>query len=344
MNTLYLLDPTPTDKLSSYRGGGRVIQLIRDYLKDTITFINDARLVPVNGTLIVPYWFPYHLPQIITTRAHAKVLIIFDVIPLKYPEHFPIGIKGELFKFINCTLARGYDRILTISNSSKGDIVKHLRIDPSKITVFPLTVAKSLNTTKESKPNDIELEKPFCLYVGDVNWNKNLPNLARGVIDSGVTCVCVGRPFSSANRTTIAQSNSINPALGPFREFIKITHNSNKFIFPENVSDAELVWLYKHAVCNILPSYDEGFGLSYLEAASYETPSVLSDISVFHEIARDSALFVDPEKPKSISDAITLLSTNAQRRQDLGKKAKERSVIFSPEKFKDHFQSSINDL
>ena len=115
-------------------------------------------------------------------------------------------------------------------------------------------------------------------------------------------------------------------------------------LIPENVSDAELVWLYKHAVCNILPSYDEGFGLSYLEAASYETPSVLSDISVFHEIARDSALFVDPEKPKSISDAITLLSTNAQRRQDLGKKAKERSVIFSPEKFKDHFQSSINDL
>ncbi len=339
MKPLYVLDPSQKDTASTFRGGGRVLQLISNYLPD-ITFVQDVSLVPRNATLIVPYWFPFHTPQIIQTKAVNKILIIFDVIPLKYPAHFPIGIKGIVYKWLNTRFAHDFDQIITISHASKKDIQEYLKIEQSMIKVCHLTVSKSLIENHESIPK-IKTPSTFCLYVGDVNWNKNLTYIARSIKMGSTPCVFVGRPFSTNNRRDVL-NNKDNASIVEFREFLEIAGDDKRFIFPEHVSDAELKWFYKHALCNLHVSHDEGFGFSYLEAASMSTPSILSNSPIYHEIADKAALFVDLNNDRDLQMKIRQLSEDKSARNMLGKKAYERSLTFSPDKFAREFMAACD--
>lgn len=344
MPPIYIFDPTLLDPLSSARGGGRFMQLLRDYCAHEITFIDYPNKTSSDATLVMPFWFPFHTPNLIQTQAKNKVLVIFDVIPLKYPNNFPIGIKGHVFKKINCLQARSYDRIITISETSKKDIIKHLGVPKNKISVVYLTIGNNFNKPGESI-SDIDLKpNSFCLYVGDVNWNKNLPNLAHAIKLGDTPCVFVGKPFNKQNREKVASDPNLNPWLDSFFEFLSLAENDDRFIFPEDVSDSNLTWLYKNALCNILVSYDEGFGFSYIEAGHFSTPSILSDTPIFHEIAADAVLFVDPNKPAEIQKAIDGLISDKKLHEELSKKAHNRSLFFSPESFTSSFLKSVDDL
>lgn len=344
MKPICIIDPTISDPLSSGRGGGRVVQLLKDYCSEEISFIDNPSKVPSQSTLVMPFWFPFHPPQLIKTQAKKKILVIFDVIPLKYQNYFPIGIKGHLFKKINSLQARSYDHIITISETSKKDIIKYLGIPKEKISVVYLTIGKNF-----LKPTQIQNDfnvKPheYCLYVGDVNWNKNLPNLARAVKLGDCPCVFVGRPFSKQSRKIALSNTNLNPWLSSFREFLEIAEGDKRFIFPEQVSDNDLTWFYKNALCNILVSYDEGFGLSYIEAGHFKTPSILSDKPIFHEIAGDSALFVNPDKPQEIASAMITLNDDKKSRENLSSKTHNRSLFFSSKSFASSFLTSVDIL
>jgi len=203
----------------------------------------------------------------------------------------------------------------------------------------------------------------FCLYVGDATWNKNLVNLARAVKITNVTCVFVGKVFQ-INRLTSYKSEKSeklkfsdesriflnssglsdfnNPWQKELKEFFQLIKDDKRFIFLGYVADEDLIKLYQQASLNILPSRDEGFGFSYLEASSQGCPSVLSDIPVFKEIAKDSSLFANPENPNDLADKIIELYLDKNRQKILGDAAKKRSQFFSCEKFKKNFLEIID--
>lgn len=70
------------------------------------------------------------------------------------------------------------------------------------------------------------------------------------------------------------------------------------------VGDQELAALYAGALALVLPSRLEGFGLPPLEALSYETPSVVSDVPALREMLGDGALFVVPGDQAALSRAM----------------------------------------
>jgi glycosyltransferase involved in cell wall biosynthesis len=210
----------------------------------------------------------------------------------------------------------------------------------------------------------------FCLYVGDATWNKNLVNLARAIKIANVTCVFVGKvfrinsPSESEGSLTSAKSDKseklkisdegrillnssglsdfTHPWQKELKEFFQLIKDDKRFIFLGYVADEDLIKLYQQASLNILPSRDEGFGFSYLEASSQGCPSVLSDIPVFKEIAKDTAFFANPENPNDIADKIIELYFNKNRQKILGEKAKKRIQFFSCEKFKKSFLEIID--
>jgi len=210
----------------------------------------------------------------------------------------------------------------------------------------------------------------FCLYVGDATWNKNLVNLAKAIKIANITCVLVGKvfrinsPSESEGSLTSAKSEKSeklkisdesrillnssglsdfnNPWQKELKEFFQLIKDDKRFIFLGYVADKDLIKLYQQASLNILPSRDEGFGFSYLEASSQGCPSVLSDIPVFKEIAKDSSLFANPENPNDIADKIIELYFNKNRQKILGEKALKRSQFFSCEKFKKSFLEIID--
>jgi glycosyltransferase involved in cell wall biosynthesis len=227
--------------------------------------------------------------------------------------------------------------------------------------------------TKKERPLNsysLLLNTNFCLYVGDATWNKNLVNLAKAIKIANVTCVLVGKvfrinsPSESEGSLTSAKSDKSeklkfsdesriflnssglsdfnNPWQKELKEFFQLIKDDKRFIFLGYVADEDLIKLYQQASLNILPSRDEGFGFSYLEASSQGCPSVLSDIPVFKEIAKDSSLFANPENPNDIADKIIELYFDKNRQKTLGGAAKKRIQFFSCEKFKKSFLEIID--
>ena len=326
MTSVFVFDPTASDPQSAVRGIGRYLQVLKENFPRW-TFTNQPKKIDRESIFINPFFNFLKPPITIKRIAHKQIAIIHDLIPFKYPTHFPIGLKGKWNSFLNKIALRNYDLIITDSEASRQDIITILKIPAARVKVIYPPLPKIFMADKQlenSSPSS-----PFCLYVGDATWNKNLVNLARAIKIINVSCTFVGKVF------TQKETNLNNPWQKELKKFLNLTKNDQRFIFPGFISDQKLINLYRKARLNVLVSRDEGFGFSYLEAASQETPSVLADIPVFHEIAADSALFANPEDPNTIANQIGELYFNPQLRNKLGQKAKLRSDLFKVGPFLD---------
>ncbi len=377
-NKIVAYDPTANDVLSKVRGVGRYLQILRENFPDW-NFTNKleiTRLPARQGNskleIFVNPFFNFLQPPLILKRiAKKQIAVIHDLIPLKYPDYFPVGLKGRLNIFLNKLALKNYDLIVTDSEASKKDIMKILSIDERKIKViYPCPPKMFTNSEFRIQNSELKtrnekilnskfnsrfsiLDSKFCLYVGDATWNKNLVNLAKAIKEINVTCIFVGKVFGYFRDSEIRKSGNQNnlsfrlselthPWQKELKEFNKETRNDKRFIFAGFVADNELIQLYRNAHCNILVSRDEGFGFSYLEAASQRCPSVLSDIAVLKEISGSKgALFVNPEKPNNIANAIGELYFNNDIKYTLGLDAYRRTKYFGNSSFKNEFKKIL---
>lgn len=369
MKKVLVYDPTLKDKRSSVRGIGRYLQILKENFPGEFEFVSDLGSVRTDPciTFINPFFNFLQKPLTLKRIAKKQIAVIHDLIPLKYPDHFPAGIRGNINIFLNKFTLKNYDLIITVSEATKADIINILGVNENKIKViysclpqsFLNLKIKNLDLNKNFK---LKIEN-FCLYVGDATWNKNLVNMAHAIKIANVTCVLVGKIFDQlakvasgealreADCRDIRQSlaeeecherlNLTHPWQKELKKFYELTKNDKRFIFAGFVPDSELIKLYERALFNILPSRDEGFGFSYLEAAQFSCPSLLSDIPVLKEISDEKALFADPNNPQDIAEKIMEISSNKNLRNKIGADAKKRSEFFSQEMFRNEFLKLI---
>lgn len=337
MNKVLVFDPTANDPQSKVRGVGRYLQILRENFPH---WVFSSSLLTPNPypltTFINPFFNLLSPPLFIKRRFKKQIAVIHDLIPLKYPPHFPIGLKGSLNVFLNRIALRSYDMVVTDSEQSRKDIITILKIKPERVKViYPcLPAIYNLKFRIHNSNTNIQNSK-FLLYVGDATWNKNLVNLAKAIKMQELPCVFAGRVFTHPKPKKNVWQNEFN-------EFMALAQNDKRFIFPGFIADKELIQLYQNALCNILISRDEGFGFSYLEASSQKCPSLLSDILVLREISQNSAFFVNPESPQSIVSAIKALQNDSILRNNLIKQSYARSTFFSQKNFVDDFNSIIS--
>ena len=338
MSPLYIYDPTAADELSKVRGIGRFMQILHENISDA-AFISDIKNVPFDSIFLNPFFNMLAAPLITKRIAKKQMVMIHDVIPLKHPREFPIGIRGMINVFRNKRSLKNYDVILTNSEASKQDIINILKLDPKKIHVmYPITAEifrkaspQNQKTTEENSPTEI-INSQYCIYVGDGTWNKNLVNLAKAIQIADVHCVFVGKVFSKAPTSHPWQKELLH--------FFQETKNDPRYVFPGYIPDDVLIDLYKNAFCNVLVSRDEGFGFSFVEAAALRVPSILSDIPALRETAANCALFANAEDPHDIAEKLKQMKTDTIVRKQFADAAYERSKEFSPEKLKKVFQSA----
>lgn len=336
---IIVFDPTKKDTLSQVRGVGRYLQLLKENFPDWI-FSNTFH-VPRSTfhVFINPFFNFLQKPLIFKRIAKKQIAVVHDLIPLKYPDKFPAGVRGSFNIFLNKLVLKNYDLVVTDSFASKKDIIQILRLPEEKIKVIYPCLPKSflklkIENSKFNKNLKLKIEN-FVLYVGDATWNKNLVNLAKAIKIANVSCIFVGKVF----RKKIETNNSW---LKEFNEFIKITSGDNRFILKGFVTDYELIKLYQQAILNILVSRDEGFGFSYLEAANFGCPSVLSRISVLKEVsAEQGAIFADPNDPKDIADKLKRLVSDENLRHKLSIEAQQQAKDFNPKKLQKNFSSLL---
>jgi glycosyltransferase involved in cell wall biosynthesis len=360
---VFVYDPTASDKLSSVRGIGRYLQILKENFPEW-TYVNNETMKQLNSDCVFINPFFNFLQPPLTLRRIAKkqIAVIHDLIPLKYPSHFPPGIKGSIYILLNKLALKNYDLIITDSEASKADIINILHIREDKIKVIYPCLPKvfsmkyPVSSIKNTKYEILNTR--YCLYVGDATWNKNLVNLARAIKIANVTCVFVGKVFGSVfsmkykvssmenkkknTKYKILDTRYLNhPWNKELKEFYDLTKGDKRFIFPGFVPDSELIKFYQQASFNILPSHDEGFGFSFLEAAQFSCPSLLSDIPILKEISGGNAVFFDPKNPQEIAKKITEINSNKNLRNKIGESAKKRSEFFSQKKFHEEFKRSV---
>ncbi|OGH16795.1 MAG: hypothetical protein A3C30_00435 [Candidatus Levybacteria bacterium RIFCSPHIGHO2_02_FULL_40_18] len=261
---------------------------------------------------------------------------VISILDISY-KHFP-----KLFKkkdLLQLNLWGGYSvrsarKIITISRSSKDDIIKEYHVPAARVHVAYLGI-KEANKSKMSKKEILEkysIEKTFILFVGTLQPRKNIVRLVeafsavihpRGesVLTSGVgedlKLVIVGRRGWQYEEILEA----------PRRYGVE-----DRVRFLENVTDEELPAFYESAELFVLPSLYEGFGLPILEAMKYGCPVLTSNVSSLPEAGGDAAIYFNPEDVSDIAEKIEKVLSDKKLRDDMIKKGHEQVKKFSWEK------------
>ncbi len=256
------------------------------------------------------------------------IVTIHDVIPLIYPEHYKPGVKGTL-KLAKQKLAlKRVSAVITDSECSKRDIVSLLDVRPEKIAVVPLAASDSLAPQPERVIEEVRkfhnLPKVYVLYVGDINYNKNIPQLVKMIkfLPDYVHLVCVGKHFLPQ---PIPEWKWIEQQLA-------LSNVEDRVHFLTDVlvdSSKELSALYSGALCYVQPSLYEGFGLPVLEAMKCKTVVVTTNGGSLPEVAGTAAIVTTPVAEEMALAVESVLSWSKTKRLEHIKKATEWEKKFS---------------
>lgn len=278
--------------------------------------------------------YPYFHPHFLTLpffKHNAKIILtIHDLIRLIYPKSYPPGIKGSLRFLIQKFNLQNVDAIITISETSKKDIVRLLNIPAKKIHVIYLAPQSTTSNFTKSKLAKLrakyKLPSKFVLYVGDVNYNKNILNLAKACKLSKLPLVMVGK---NASNNSIDNSNIENNIWNKFLKEFGTDKNIHRVGF---IPTDELSGFYKLASVYCQPSLYEGFGLAILEAFMNECPVVASKTQALKEIGEDGCFYVDPNSCENMAQALFQVTEKKSLREQLVKNGKKRVGNFNWEK------------
>lgn len=259
-----------------------------------------------------------------------KIITVHDLSFLRYPQFFSrrknfwhkaLGVKKIL---------READNIIAVSENTKNDIVELAGIAPDKVKV----IYSGNNVAKEEWPEEkiraclrkFGLNAPFILYVGNIEPRKNISGVIKAynrlrndLKNEGET---VGLALAGAPGWKDSRINSDWQA-SPYKDQIK---------FLGYINDEEKGILYSQAAAFVYPSYYEGFGFPPLEAMTYGTPVVCSNVSSLPEIVAGAGIMINPEKPEEIAEALKLILTDRELRTRLIASGYERAKLFSWDK------------
>jgi glycosyltransferase involved in cell wall biosynthesis len=256
---------------------------------------------------------------IVRTGRAANVVTLLDLIWL-HPETSPHE-KGERERgrlvFTMCV--RAADRILTISEATKHDLIESLGLQPDAIDVTPLGVSREEIPATPAPELRGRLglgEGRFVLAVAQKQPHKNLASLIRALpeLDDDVVLVLAG---------------ATAPYEPELRALADETGVADRVRFLDWLSRPDLEGLYAAATGFVLPSFLEGFGLPVLEAMRHGTPVACSNRSALPEVAGDAALLFDPYDQPAVTAAVRRLLEDEQLRRDLVRRGADQVARFT---------------
>ena len=267
----------------------------------------------------------YVLPPATTCRS---VVTIHDCIHLMFPQYLPNRAAYAYARASMWLAARRSNRILTVSEASKRDIMHFLNVDADKIVVVYNSIDERFRRTPAEADiarvrERYQLQQRFVLYVGNSKPHKTLVRLIEA------SALLRRRGFDDLKLLIIGDEISKLPAL---RRAVH-THKLHKHVrFLGYLPDETLSILYRLASVFVFPSLYEGFGLPPLEAMACGTPVVTSNVSSMPEVAGDAAVLVDPYDVESITDGMQRVLDNPGFSEELREKGMARSRDFSWER------------
>ena len=252
----------------------------------------------------------YVLPPLTPCRS---IVTIHDCIHLMFPQYLPNRLAYLYAKTFLHIASRRSNRILTVSESSKKDIVRLLNVPQEKVTVIYNAIDERFRKEPDEEAvwkvrERYQLHDPFILYTGNIKPHKNLERL----IDAFYRL--------RRNGLTHVRLLIIGDEISKYPNLRRAVHRYqlHKHVrFLGYVSNDLLAVLYRLADVFAFPSLYEGFGLPPLEAMAIGAPVVTSNVSSLPEVVGDAALLIDPLDPDSIADGLRRVLTDSSLREEL---------------------------
>ncbi len=323
----------PSSIKSKLRGIGTYTTSLFEYLQKEID-ASKFEIIPFSGDpprnldLVHYTHFDLFFHTLPLFRPAKSIVSILDIIPLEFPDHYPPGARGKINFFLQKLSLTTIDHFLTISQYSKDQINKSLGVSKSKITVTLLSARPDFisitdRKTLKSVKTKHQLPDRFVLFVGDVNWNKNLNSLTQACLKAKLDLVVAGN--SAVNLTY----NLDHPELSHFRDWLKL-YSDNPLVHRIGfVPNEELAAIYNLATAYCQPSLSEGFGLTVLEAMACGTPVASSNRSSLPEVGGDAALYFNPENVEEIAQTLLKIVNDHALAVKLSQKGIDQSKKFT---------------
>lgn len=271
---------------------------------------------------------PSGMIPIIPFRFFKLVTTIHDVCFFEHPEYY--SKKDLLLQKIAFRLGVLFsNKIITVSEFSKQQIIKHSNCNPNKIYVTHLgydnNVYKRINDQNlfERIKRKYNLPEKFILYIGRIEDKKNILNQIRAFERFNQKCpgykfVLIGKPgygYDSIKESIFKESlnkNIIELGYVNKDDIVPIMNMASVFLFVSNY---------------------EGFGIPIIEAMACGVPVITSNVASMPEIAGDSALYSEPNNTMKISEDIYNIIQNKDNiREELILKGLKRIEMFNWEK------------
>ncbi len=264
----------------------------------------------------------YVLPPLAPCRS---IVTIHDCIHLRFPQYLPNRLAHAYARAQLWAATRRASRILTVSESSKQDILRFCRVPEAKVTVIYNAIDErfSIEPTEDEMVRVREryqLPKRFVMYAGNVKPHKNLERL----IDAFVLL-----RRSGLNDLGLLITGSEISRYAILRRAVHRCNLHKHVRFLGYQPEETLAVLYRLADVFVFPSLCEGFGLPPLEAMASGTPVVASNTSSLPEVLGDAAVLIDPYDPESIADGMRRVLENEDLRTNLCTRGFARVQEFS---------------
>ena len=242
-------------------------------------------------------------------------------------------VKGRFFTNAVRYAAKKADIVIAISRETQRRAIDLLEIPPSKFRLIYHGLDKRFQSGQMDKPPTSKLLKIISRVAGEQYifsfGNSSLHKNIEGVIRA----FNILQTKYPALMLLIVGRGDRYPAL---RRLVEELQLGDRIIFwysvtDSKLTDAEIIWLYRHAKMLAFPSFIEGFGYPIVEAMAVGCPVLTSRISAPQEIAANDAVLVDPYDVASIATGMEKLLIDKVLRKKLIVSGRRRAASFTAE-------------
>lgn len=267
------------------------------------------------------FWSPHFNIPLLSIKSKIRIVTIHDVNHLSNPSYFNF-LKRLWAKILYKNAVKKSSQIITVSEFSKSEILKHFEVKNSKINVIHCGVNQDFNVSEIAESDHVILPDFYFLYVGNVKPHKNLMLLLQAYnqleksIKDTYKLVILGKKDGF-----ITKDNKVF-------DFIARHTLEDNIHFTGYIKDKQISSAYKRATMFIFPSLYEGFGLPILEAMSCGVPILSSDKASLPEVGGEAVVYFDPYNHDELKEKIIGLLKDQSLQSQMIKRGNEQVKKF----------------
>lgn len=319
------------------RHGGLTVQLITN--ADPAIFQSIAKRPNLAIVKLAPHgWVPYkvwsiyaHCKASIVARLRGirclvsitphgsfipfvdQLIIVHDTYDLdrdfKSPFHV---VYSRIIRKLSIYAAKA---VVCVSDTTSNEVRRLLRVPAPKLSV--IKEASKYSPTALDPPRAEDRPASRFLFVANVEKTKN------------AVCLLEALRLAQNRRLPIEVNWIGRDPSGIVEDWTRNNPRLANFFPLGYATDEALRKAYMECAALIVPSLKEGFCLPVIEAHSFGTPVIGSDIPILREVVGAGGIFFNPSDPEDLLNALNTFSSDAALRSSLQQKAAANARLYS---------------